>query len=247
MLKELNLVTGWGDILPYIKQTVRAGNTIFTYKYFSLRYGLRNIARGPNEGRYTEYQKKINENLRNKKLIWYLCENFSKGDWWITLNYRRGERPEDIIRAESNLKKVLAKLRRQLKKQGIAFSYMAMTEQGKKGGLHHHIVIRNNFDVGMIIKNKMWPHGKVIIDDIYTESLCDLADYFVKGDSKESEKRYTRSRNLRPPKIKKTVVPAKGWAKAPKPKKGYDIAHQYNGFHDFSGYPYQEYTQVRRC
>ena len=79
------------------------------------------------------------------------------------------------------------------------------------------------------------------------DDVIKLAKYFVKGDSDKSEKDYTQSKYLKQPKIHKKIIKAERWAGIPKPKKGYAIQSVYDGFHDFSGYPYQEYVMVRRC
>ncbi len=231
--------------MKYIQKIVYAGRHIFTEKCFSARYGKKNIPRGPNTKECTDQQKRINDLQKKKRLVWLLCTNFCKGDWWITLNYRQGERPEDMQTAKNQRAKFIRRIREKLKRQGIPFVYMAMTERGVKGGLHHHLVVKNNFDIGLIVK--AWEYGKVIIDDVYSESLYDVAEYFVKGDSEKSEKDFTRSQNLAKPKIKIKVIKAERWVSEPKPKKNYEIVHLWNGFHDFSGFPYQEYVQVRRC
>ena len=231
--------------MQYIQKTIYAGEHIFTEKCFSARYGKKNVPRGPNIKKCSDEQKRRNELQKKKRIIWLICENFRKGDWWITFTYRRADRPEDLKSAKKQRKKFIRRLRDILKRMGIPFVYMAMTERGTKGGLHHHFIIRNNFDIGIIAK--LWEWGKVIIDDIYSDSLYDVAEYFTKGDSEESEKDFTKSKNLRQPRIKIKVVKAERWVSDPKPKKDYYIVHLWNGFHDFSGFPYQEYVQVRRC
>ena len=132
-----------------------------------------------------------------------------------------------------------------MKKKNIPLTYTAMTERGIKGGLHHHLIIKNVFDIGIIIS--LWEYGKVHIENIYTDSMYDLAMYFVKGDSEKSEKDFTSSRNMKKPKIKYRIVKAERWTSTPRAKKHYEIIHRFDGFHDFSGFPYQEYVMVRRC
>ena len=140
---------------------------------------------------------------------------------------------------------------------------MGMTEVGVRGGVHHHFIMSSRIDENNIFQSwKNYGFVKVgAIGDIseisFDESdedaeqaqddVIKLAKYFVKGDSDKSEKDYTQSKYLKQPKIHKKIIKAERWAGIPKPKKGYAIQSVYDGFHDFSGYPYQEYVMVRRC
>lgn len=239
--------------MQYIKEIVRAGPYIFTSKKFSLRYGRKNIPRGPNINKCSDKQKEINEFKKRRRLLWLFCENFKNGDKWITLTYSKGKRPDSMKEAEQDRRKFIRKLRDYYKKLGIPFVYMAMTERGERGGLHHHIVIRGNVDYNIIAKawehNGGWQAKTIGVDNIggFTDDILNVGKYFVKGRSEKSEKSYTKSNNLRQPRIVVEIIKAERWTSKPRPKKGYDIIDIHDGFHDFSGFPYQEYIMVRRC
>ena len=231
--------------MAYIEKTIIAGEHIFKEKSFSARYGKKNIPRGPNWNECSEVQRRRNELLKKKRIVWNICTNFKKSDWWVTLTYRRTERPDSMVMAKKQRSRFISRLREKLKKKDIPLTYTAMTERGVKGGLHHHFIIKNVFDIGIIIS--LWEHGKVHIENIYTDSMYDLAMYFVKGDSEKSEKDFTSSRNMKKPKIRYRIIQAERWTSTPRAKKHYEIIHRFDGFHDFSGFPYQEYVMVRRC
>ena len=230
--------------MPYLKKTVSCGGNIFVYKYYAFRFGKR-ILRGRNRKETTPCQKAVNRRMRADKNIWIFLANFKQGDWWVEFNYRQGTRPDDIDTATEHIRNMRRKLARKLKRKGIELSYMQMTERGDYGGLHHHIIFHNNFDPGIL--KELWPYGKVIIDDVYSENLIKLAEYFVKGKKEENEKRYSRSRNLIVPEPKVEIMTRSSWTKEPKPKQGYEIYDLYNGYHDVIGYEYQRYIMKMIC
>lgn len=239
--------------MPYIKKTITAGNYLFIEKCFSIRIGKKNIPRGPSINKCSEKQKKINEFKKRRRLLWVFCANFVNGDKWLTCTYNKGKRPDNMADAIKDRKKFLRKLRDWYRKNGIPFVYMAMTERGTKGGLHHHIVIRGAVDYNVIAKawEKYggWKAKTIGVDNIggFTDDIVNVAKYFVKGRSEDSEKSYTKSKNLRQPKIDVEIIEAERWTSKPRPKKGYIVLDVYDGFHDFFGRPYQDYIQVRRC
>ena len=125
----------------------------------------------------------------------------------------------------------------------IKFTYMRLTERGEYGGLHHHLIIRNNFEIGEL--ERLWTKGKVITDRIYSENLLRLADYFAKGRKPTSEKKYSQSRNLILPEIKTEIITASRWRENIKAKVGYEIHEIFNGYHDLIGYEYQKIIMRR--
>ena len=226
----------------YLKKTVKAGLCIFTYRHYAFRYGKKSL-RSKNHSETTPKQKEINRRISEDKKIWTLLENFQKGDLWVQFDYRADTRPGDMEAAFKNIQKLLHRAARILKRQEIRLTYMQMTERGVLGGLHHHIVFKNNFDPSILIP--LWEHGKVIIDRIYSDNLIKLANYFVKGRSERGEKKYSQSRNLKSPRIKVEIMKSDRWSKDPKPSKGYIIHDLYNGYHEVTGYEYQRCVQKK--
>ena len=230
--------------MAYLKKTVSLKGVIFVYKHHASRYGKKSL-RGKNKQKTTPCQKEANRRMQADKNQWKLLANFEQGDWWVEFTYRQGTRPEDIDTAEEHIRKLCSKLYQRLKRKDIKLYYMRMTERGEYGGLHHHLVFRNNFDPGIL--KELWPYGKVIIDDIYSENLIKLAEYFAKGRKATNEKRYSASRNLIIPKPKVEIISRSSWTKEPKPKQGYEIYNLYNGYHNVIGYEYQRYIMKMIC
>ena len=233
--------------MAYTLTEVIAGNDIFSYKGHSTRYGLK-VARGINLKPTTHHQKKINKRISIMRLLWLACANFIKGDYWITFTYTKHNRPENEKAAHKNIMDPLAKVRRKLKKKNIPLVYMCKTEKGQKGAIHHHLLIKNNFDIGLLME--LWSFGRAELTKVYTNSLAALGQYFIKESENQSEKNrrktiISHSRNMKKPIIKKRNIKSRTFADEPKEKKGYHIIHTYNGFQTCAGYLYQEYIQTK--
>lgn len=220
----------------YIQKTVKAGMCTFVYKHYSARYGKKS-PRGRNIQKTSPKQKVINKRICADKRIWTFLENFQKGDLWVEFNYRLSERPGDMDAALANMQNLLRPLARKLKAKGIRLTYMHCIEVGRLGGVHHHIAFKNNFDPSLLVT--LWEKGKVIIDRMYSDNLIKLAEYFVKGRSESSEKRYTQSRNLKVPVPHVKILKSERWKKDPVVPAGYYIHDLFNGYHDDVGYEYQ--------
>jgi len=218
---------------------------MFRYKYHSARYGKKS-GRGCNIKPTSEKQKFINKKISGQKRLWTICDNFEKDDYFITLTYRRDERPDSMDEAMECIKKFLAKLSRILKKRNTKLSYMQMTERGTKGGVHHHLLIKNRFDIGVIFEKNLWPYGSVNIQRVYSDNLLKLGMYMLKGDSEASEKRYSQSRDIVAPEPEVKIIAAEKWTEVPKPVKGYEVINVSDGVDMEYGYPYQEYIMVKR-
>lgn len=230
--------------MPYIKKTVIAGGNIFIYKHYAVRYGKK-VPRGKKCGVTPPKQKEVNRRIQADRKLWVVLANFKKGDYFIDLNYRREERPDDLDMASSDIEKVLHRLSRKLKAKGIRLTYMRLTERGEYGGVHHHLIIKNNFDIGLL--NKLWTKGKVITDVIYSENLIKLAEYFAKGRKAGSEKKYSQTKNLIIPEPKVEVMNASSFRKEIKAQKGYEIYELFNGYHELIGYEFQRIIMRRIC
>lgn len=231
--------------MAYLKKTVNTKNIIFNYKYYSARYGKRKH-KGGRTAPTSEQQKRINKRIQNQKRIWTICEHFNLQDYYITLTYRKCDRPADMEEATAILSKTLARLSRALKRQGVKLSYMTVTEYGKLGTVHHHVLIKNRFPIGEYINDKLWGYGKLQYEKVYTSSILQLAKYFVKGDSESSEKKYTQSRDIITPKPKTEIIKAERWSITPKAPAGYDVVDIYDGTDERFGCPYLEYIMVKR-
>ena len=240
--------------MPYIKKTIVAGKTIETRKVNAPMYG-RKKARAARQNLTTEKQRILNERHAVDTLTWTLNENFGIGDIHLILTYGKGAEPAQE-EAKRNLERFLREARKYFRRQGKELRYVATTEYKNKR-IHHHLVTEN---IPAKDLYALWTHGRPKVNPLDdTGNYRELAEYLIKETSKTFaeaagpyKKRWNQSKNLRKPKIKIEVVPAKQWKREPKPLKGYYIEKDSvkQGIHDITGYPYQYYTMIkidRRC
>lgn len=239
--------------MPYMQETAVAGKTVEVYKYHSCRTsGKKGEPRAQNRKPTPEQMEKANERNAIKKLRLTIAENFTESDAHIVLTYKKNNRPT-TEEARKNIEKFLRDLRRYYKKQEMELKYIVVTEY-LNVGIHHHLII-NSIDTREI--TKLWPHGRPHITYLDSEGTYEkLAEYLVKetrktfkDDNAVMKKRWSCSKNLKQPVIKKKVIKREKWAKEPKPKKGYYIQKDsvVNGTHNYNGYefPFQFYRMIK--
>lgn len=239
--------------LGYFKTTVKAGATIEVTKSYTKRIGVK--VKGDREKPTAEEMEKVNQMNAERTLRLKINANFGVDDPFITLTYRKDERPTPE-QAKKNIKKVIDSLRKEFKKLGVNLKYINVTEYKNKA-IHHHLLINHieGEDVSKMVR-RLWKFGRPdfkYLDD--TGQYKDLAAYLIKETSKTykendggHKQRYSCSRNLIMPTPKTEIIKkAQRWAADPKPIKGYYIDKDtvYNGIDPFTGREYQKYTMVR--
>ena len=235
--------------MPYVKRTVRAGDTIEVKKYFTSRFGKKDKdKRNAKVNVSSEKMQEINEKNAIEKLTWLLNANFKAGDIHMVLTYNKELLPDEET-AKDNLRKFMRNLRKAYKIEGSELKYIDTTEY-EHTRIHHHLVI-NKFDTQKI--QELWQYGRIhfsIFDN--SGDYSKLAAYLVKETSetfrsgKISGKRWNASKNLVKPKIEKEIVSADSWTKSPKAMKGYFIPKTSIEMDvDAFGYPYQKYTMIK--
>lgn len=231
----------------YMRNTWHLGNDYIEIEhYYPGNYGAPGMPRGPKRIRSPEEIVKQNIRNREKRIQRLILHNFKSGDWHLVLNYRVQDRPPDTKAAKQDLRKWIAKMRAAYKKEGLTFKYIAVTEYGKKGNaLHHHLVIEDKPNTAKLVK-KFWKYGNTRWTDLYEEGeYKQLASYIVKKETKQEGQwsTYTRSRNLKEPKVKRQKLRRRQWSQEPKVKKEYELIKDslVNGVNPFTGYPYQKY------
>lgn len=239
--------------MGYFKTTITAGATVEVIKSYTKRVGVK--VRGRKEKPTAEEMEKINQRNAERTLRLKINANFREDDLFVTLTYRRDERPEPE-RAEKNMEKLIDGLRKKYKKVGEALKWICVTEYENKA-IHHHLLLNQieGQDVSKMVRT-LWGFGRPDFKYLDgTGQYKDLAAYLIKETSKtykardgKRKQRYRCSRNLVMPKPKtKVVKKAKKWNPDPKPVKGYYIDQDtiYNGIDPFTGKAYQKYTMVR--
>lgn len=198
-----------------------------------------------------EEVERQNQRQREKTVQRLIAANFREGDFHLVLKYR--EAPATYEEAKKDLQRLLAAMRRRFKKAGYMFKYIGVTERGKrKAVLHHHLIIENiqapELNTIQTVQ-ELW-EGHCAWHDLYEDGdYEDLAAYIVKKETKEENTgcTYTRSRNLRIPKVKRSMRRRKTWPEEPKPRKGWYIVKSSieNSINAFTGLPYQRYVMKK--
>lgn len=242
-----------GMAVGYYKTVVRAGATVEVTKSYTKRVGVR--VRGRKEKPTAEEMEKINRMNAERTLRLKINANFGADDLFITLTYRKDERPEPGD-AKKDVKKLIDGLRKEFKKVGADLKWVCVTEYLNKA-IHHHLLMNHieGVDVPRMVR-KLWRYGRPdfkFLDG--TGQYKDLAAYLIKETSKTykardgvKKQRYSCSRNLIMPVPRTEIIrKARRWLPDPKPVKGYYIDRDtvYNGVDPFTGRAYQKYTMVR--
>lgn len=228
---------------------VVAGEYVLIKNYTPRLYGAPGCKRKKRMRDTPKAMEKYNNSKRAEKLQMLMILNFDEG-FHVILDYPKNERPLTYEEAEQNLTKCLHKVSRRLKKRGIPFKYIAITERGKRAAaLHHHMVIEGSSQVAEELMSVWGNHikfSRMYKDGVYK----DLAEYFAKLETKEEstkgKSKYHRSRNLKEPETK-IIVRAGSIKDDPQVPKGYTLLPESlrNGFNELYRVRYQSYM-VRR-
>ena len=160
----------------------------------------------------TPAQKRYNRKISDEKIVNLIMNNFISKDLLITLTYRT--EPSSIDEADRELTNFLNKLHKFYRRRGIEISYVAVTEKGDKGRLHHHIIFKKVKDMNYQDIVNRWsrrsngPLGHVDIEvikgnhtlkSISENGLDDIyytARYVTKNPLSPSNKRYKHTEGL---------------------------------------------------
>lgn len=168
--------------MPYIIEVVQAGRTVEVMKYYSSRYGKKGIKRGERKALTKEEQIKVNKRAAEKKLRRLINENFQEGDTHLVLDYRKERRPAGRKQMREDADDFLREMRKLYKRHGIQFKYIHVMEIGKKGALHHHLVINTPEEISQQAIVRCWKgRGRTHhnpLDD--TGQYAKLASYLIK-------------------------------------------------------------------
>lgn len=238
--------------MAYYKTIIVAGATIEVTKSYTKKIGPK--ARKGKEKATPEEIERVNQWNAERRLRLKINANFREDDLFITLTYRRDERPSPE-QAKKNITKLINSLRKEFRKAGAELKYVNATEYKNKA-IHHHLLLNHidGQDVSKMVR-KLWrfgrPHFKYLDD---TGQYRKLANYLIKetsGTFRENDgghkQRYSCSRNLIIPQPETEIVKrAAKWSPNPRPIRGYYIDKEtvYNGIDPYTGRIYQRYTMV---
>lgn len=208
----------------FYRETIVAGKTIMR----SLK-AITNIGRGkqrkPKTNPTSSAVQKINFKNAVRMLTAKLNHNFKPGDYHIVLTHG-GEAPskEEAKKRIDNFKRNLSSW---CKRNGIEFKWVEVTEY-KHSRVHHHMVMTK---IPLEVVDKYWKHGyeyPVLLDS--SGNYYKLAEYLLKETEKTfrdeaalRKRRYSSSRNVIMPEIKREKVSGREVRKDIVPLKGYKV------------------------
>ena len=232
----------------YIHKIHKAGDFVLIKNYAPMIEGG-STKRRRKEKPTLESRKRMNDRKRAEKIQLLILANFDKG-YHIILDYPKDDRPETYEEADRILTKYLYKISRKYKRQGTQFKYLATTERGKRrAALHHHLIIEGLPGIVEDLAAEWGDHIKIF--KMYPDGgYKDLADYFVKAETKEEltagKSRFHRSRNLINPQEKREKRSGT-FKQEPKAPPGWRIIPESikNGYNERVGIRYQSYLLHR--
>ena len=212
--------------------------------------------RGKRKKATPEQVKKQNEYNRQKQLRRVIKENFTTNDYWITLTYQRGHVLE-LEEAVKHRQKFLRIVRQEYAIRGHTLKWIGRTERGKRGAVHHHLILNRIADTDIIVSvawKKIKESGRAKMELLYEKGqFKDLAAYITKADDVDengdsvTRSNYSRSRNLviPEPEIRRTSL--KKILFEPEPAPGYYIDKDSicQGINIVTGREYLHYIEIR--
>lgn len=238
----------------------RRGAVIDVEEFHDGRYGAPGVKRNKRAKPTEEQMRAVNARNKARRCRHRLLEYFKPGDIWATWTYSAQNRPPDMAAALKDFQKAMRYVRKEYKKRGYEVFWIRNIEQGTRGAWHIHLIINEIGDTASIIQ-KAWEKGGTWFTEIrksqyYDEDFTKLASYITKdqhtvetkkdgtpGKPRLREANYGTSRNMPLPEPKKDKLVR--WKPEPKPKKGYYMAHIYEGINPVTGFKYRRYTMIR--
>ncbi len=240
--------------MSYVEQTVYAGMTVEVKKYHRYKNRPRGEPRAKKVKETSLQQEEVNRKNSENRLRWLLNTNFKGGDYHLVLRYKhkKGEPYRTPEEMKEDKKKYLRLMRAEYGKKDLKFKFVYVFEIGARSSRHIHIV-QNQIDMNIV--RKCWPHGYITCTPLDNNGDYRLlAAYLVKYSDKTFRnvgalmgKRYSCSRNLEEPIIKRKIIKRSSTYREHIPDmKGYflDVDSIESGVDAF-GYSFFKYTMVR--
>ena len=219
-------------------------------EYHTARYGAPGQKREKKRKATPEEMARANQRNKERQCWYLILANFMIGDYYLTLTYRKSDRPGDMEEAKKDFRSFISRVKKRYRQKGHELKWIRNTEVGTKGAWHVHM-IANRIRGGLDIFLEEWNRGRVETLTLYAEGrFRDLAKYVTKSpksDPRQKETSYSTSRNLiRPVPEIRHYERYKTWRKIRKPKNYYlDPESIEEGINPWTGYPYRKYVLVK--
>ena len=177
--------------MAYVRKEWDLGEVRQIEKYYPGNYGAPGKKRRKKRERTPEDIERQNRTNRGKKVQRLILANFKPGDWHLILSYTKEKRPKSDEEAKKQIRKFLEQLRKEYRAAGHELKDIYVTEKGKKGAWHHHLIIEDIVDPPVVtakVVQKLWKHGHPTFNPLYEEGEYQmLADYIVKKETKRKD------------------------------------------------------------
>lgn len=230
----------------FIRETCVAGAAIDVTLKYSTASGQDHRQQKRNPSRAAVI--KNNDRIATKKLTRLMNANFFPGDLHCIFTYA-GKEPEQK-EAKREIRNFKRRIEREYKKRGRDCKWIEVTEYSHTR-IHHHMLMSY---IEPEVIEKQWKRGHVHFTPLdRSRNYSKLAEYFIKETSKtmrqpgnETKQRWSASRNLARPIIKREIIEAKAMFEKPKALKGYEILQEsVREFeHPFTGLLHKEYMML---
>lgn len=236
--------------MAYRQKKYRFQNAVEVEQYHSARYGAPGEGRRPKRKATPEQVKRQNQYQKEKRCRHRLRTYFEVNDLFVTLTYRKEERPPDMEAAKKDFAEFLKKLRKHYRAAGVELRWIRNIEVGTRGAWHIHIAVKRAPDADVAIR-KAWKHGKITYQLLYERGeFRELAAYLTKTPDTDPRLRgsnYSTSRNMPLKEPESKLVRWKTWRSIRIPEGWYlDKESFFEGVNPMTGYPYRRYTLLRR-
>lgn len=223
----------------------------YIIKSFGFRSGAPGSPRRERRKRTPEEMERQNRSNRARNIRLLILGNFKKG-WHIILTYPKEARPATPEEAKKELAKFNRKMKRIFERAGFTYKWIAVTEIGSRGAVHHHLILEDIHTDTFATQDAVvecWKVGRKNFTPLYVDGEYEaLSDYLAKKETKDDIPgcKVSHSRNLIMPKVKKEQVLRRRWQTEPRVPKGWMLVKDslFNGINSYTGYPIQHYLLV---
>lgn len=242
--------------MAYLKKVIKTQHRVYVQRVKCWCYNRESVRGKRRIRRFASSESKLLRNRRaaDNRRKYEIDNNFTVGDYWVTLTWNADRVPDDPNEAHRELMSAIAKIARRQRKKGAPFVYYVKTEAGERQRVHHHLFIKNNREViGELFG--LWKDNGRVKDfrEIYEMESGKLIAYFLNSANHKCLcfEKYSHSRGLKQPEITVQILPFASFRESPKPPIGddgteYIVQNLYNGYCDLDGFVYQEYEIIKK-
>lgn len=218
--------------MPNYRKQIWSGDVYEVEEYYSPRQAGEKYARGDNVNLTPDQQRELNARRATKQLSRLVNANFGPKDLFITLTHAERVNRDDAIKFRTAFLRKVNRIR--AKKSLPTIRYIAVTECGS-GREHHHIIISGGMSLDEILD--CWQQGRAMVSKIESGGdYTGLANYISKEPPEEHKKRWSQSRNLKKPTVKRSIIKGDGGRRRPmRVPKGYKVIQQNEYYSEETG------------